>query len=126
MKMFNIKKCIKEYPHWNTFKFEIVYSKAGVARIYIGYRKTKYSTGGYGYDKESAIIATMINDIVAGAYQYNKNCYGTDGVTLSQGGVGFNNIKTAFESVKGNKLEKIYSGKDSNVYEITFSNLKNF
>ena len=126
MKTFNLKECIKEYPHWNTFKFEVVYSKAGVARIYVGERKTKYSTGGCGYDKESAVIAKMINDIVVDKYKYNKNCYGTDGVTLSQGGVGFNSIKTAFESVKGNKLEKIYLGKASDVYEITFSNLKNF
>lgn len=119
--MFNLKEYTKG---WGNFRFEIVYSKAGVARIYVGDKKTKYHAGGYGYDKESAAIAKMINDIVEGVYQYDKNCYGTDGVTLSQGGVGFNSIKKAFESIKGNKLERIYSGKNSDIYEITFKNLR--
>ncbi len=46
MKTFDIKEM-----SWTEFKFEVIYSKRGVARIYIGDRATKYAAGGYGYNK---------------------------------------------------------------------------
>ena len=119
MKTFNIKEEFNNYG-WNIgFKFEITYSKSGVARIYLGSnRKTKYTATGYGYDKESSVIATMINELL-GKQNYNPNIYGNRNGFLS-GGTGLSSIKESFESVEGHKLNKIYSGVNSNVYEISF------
>lgn len=119
MKTFNIKEEFNNYG-WNTgFKFEITYSKSGVARIYLGSnRKTKYFASGYGYDKESSVIATMINDLL-GEQNYNPNIYGNRNGFLS-GGTGLSSIKESFESIEGYKLNKIYSGVNSDVYEISF------
>ena len=59
----------------------------------------------------------MINDLI-GAQEYNQNIYGNRGGLLSCG-VGFGSIADSFESI-GGELKQIYSGKDSNVYEIKF------
>lgn len=61
---FNLKEVFNEYGRNKEFKFEILFSNSGVARIYINDRKTKYVAGGYGYDKVSSVIATMINDLI--------------------------------------------------------------
>ena len=114
----NIKELVKEYVWWNKFKFEITYSNAGVARIYIGDRKTKYYAVGYGYNKESSVIAQMINDLTINDCKYNKKIYGNNGKKLSQGGVGFDSIKKSFNAKKGCKLEKIHNGFKSDVYQI--------
>jgi len=116
MKALNLKQMVKEHD-WNEFRFEVIYSKAGVARIYIGDRKTKYYAGGYGYDKESTVIAQMINDLTIDDCKYNMDIYGNSGKKLSHD-VGFTPIKASFESKRGNKLDKIYSGRDSDVYSI--------
>jgi len=120
METFNFKKLFTDKTYgWNTgFKFEIIYSNAGVARIYINDRKTKYTAGGYGYDKESSVIATMVNDLI-GPQKYKKGIYGHLGGWL-EGGTGFDSIKDSFESKRGCKLARIYSGLNSNVYEIKF------
>ena len=113
MKTFDLKEM-----GWTEFKFEVIYSKRGVARIYIGDRATNYTAGGYGYDKESSVIANMINDLLIDNPKYNKNVYGNyKGRSLSHG-VGFHVIKGSFETKRGNKLEKIYSGMNSDVYYI--------
>lgn len=120
MQTFNIKEVIKEMPeHWNNFKFEITFSKSGVTRIFINDRKTKYNAGGYGYDKISTVLSNMINDIL-GVQDYNSNIYGNRNGLLSYG-VGFSSTKESFESLKDCKLNQIYSGLNSNIYEITFS-----
>ena len=123
MKTFNIKEVFNQYG-WNKgFKFEIIYSRSGVARIYINDRKTKYSASGYGYDKESTVLSNMINDLV-GAKSYDSNIYGNRNGLLSYG-VGFDSIKKSFESIEGNKLIKLYSGLKSDVYEIIFNQRDN-
>jgi hypothetical protein len=120
MKNFDLKETIKDNKKfWDNFKFELKYSKNGIVRVYINDRKTKYTVGGYGYCKESSVIAKMINDII-GEQKYNKNIYGNSEGLLS-GGTGFNSIKLSFEYKRGCKLEKIYSGLDSDIYYIKFS-----
>lgn len=116
---FNLKEVFNEYG-WNSgFKFEIVWTSNGTARIYINDRKTKYVANGYGYDKESSVIATMINDLI-GEQSYDVNVYGNYKGFLSAG-TGFDSIKNSFESANPNySLIKLYSGKSSNVYEIKF------
>ena len=123
--LFDLKKVQRENNCWNDFKFEVVYSSQDVARIYINNRKTKYVANGYGYDKESSVISSMINDLI-GKQKYNKSIYGSscaNGLasktlgTLS-GGTGFSSIQEAYNFKQGCKLTKLYSGKDSNVYEI--------
>ena len=128
MKTWDLKKAFNENCYgWNKgFKFEITFSNSGVARIFIGDRKTKYTAGGYGYDKVSTVISNMINDLID-KQPYNKEVYGNTGnynkdkeLHLLSGGVGFGSIKDSFESIDGNKLVSIYSGVNSSVYEITF------
>ena len=116
MKTFDLKENFHEYD-WYNFKFEINFSNSGVARIWINDRKTKYSASGYGYDKVSTVISNMINDLI-GAQEYNQNIYGNRNGLLSYG-VGFGSIADSFKSI-GGELKQIYSGKDSNVYEIKF------
>ena len=127
MKTFDIKKAIQENEFgnrelWSNFKFEVNYSNNGVARIYINDRKTKYSAGGYGYDKESSVIAQMINDLTIPT-KYKKGIYGHRNGYLSQGGVGFSSIEQSFNSKRGNSLKKIYSGHENDIFEIKI-NLK--
>lgn len=118
MATYNLKKDFKDY--WsNGFKFDVTYSKSGIARICIGDRQTSYKAGGYGYCKESSVIASMINDLI-GVQPYNSNIYGNlNGLLCS--GVGFSSIKDSFESVAGYKLDKLYSGLNSDVYQIKFN-----
>lgn len=118
--VFNLKNVFNESYGWNKgFDFEIVWGKTGTARVWINDRKTSYTAGGYGYDKESAVIATMINNLL-GEQSYDEKIYGNRKGFLS-GGVGFDSIKKSFESVKGYELEKLYSGQQSNVYKIKFA-----
>ena len=130
MQTFDLKKQFTNGYGWTTdFKFEIIFSNSGAARIYINDRKTKYKAAGYGYDKTSSVIASMVNDLI-GQQPYNFEIYGNTGnykkeseteFYLSGGGVGFSSIKESFESITGNELNQIYSGKNSNVYEIKFN-----
>ena len=107
----------------NGFKFEINFSKAGVARIYIGNRKTKYYASGYGYDKTSAVIATMINDLI-GERPYSKETYGNRNNYLCEGGVGFDSTSESFATLgDGFKLVRLYDGLQSDVYQIKFGSL---
>ena len=126
---FDLKKLFSEGYGWNEgFKFEIKFSNSGVARIYINDRKTKYSASGYGYDKTSSVIASMVNDLI-GEQPYNFEIYGNSGnykkegetTFLLSGGVGFGSIKDSFESSAGNELTQIYSSKNSDIYEIKFN-----
>ena len=120
MQTFNLKEVMKKMPeHWNNFKFEIIFSKSGVTRIYINDRKTKYNAGGWGYDKISTVISNMINDII-NIQDYDAIIYGNRNGLLSYG-VGFSSTKESFESLKGCRLNEIYSGLNSIVYEITFN-----
>ena len=131
MKNFNLKELFEDKDYgWNKgFKFEIIFSNSGVARIFINDRKTKYYASGYGYDKTSAVIASMVNDLI-GKQPYNFEIYGNGGNYKKEGetefflssGVGFSSIKDSFESIKGNELNQIYSGKNSNIYQIKFGN----
>lgn len=116
--IFNVKEVFNQYNWDKGFKFEIIFSKSNVARIYINNRKTKYTAGGYGYDKISSVIATMINDLI-GTQPYNLDVYGNRNGFLSHG-TGFESIQESFESIEGNELKQIYSGLNSNVYEIKF------
>lgn len=129
MQTFDLKKQFTEGYGWNEgFKFEIKFSNSGVARIFINDRKTKYTASGFGYDKISSVIATMINDLIE-KQPYNFEIYGNTGNYKKEGetefylssGVGFDSIKNSFESISGNELNQIYSGKNSNVYEIKFN-----
>lgn len=134
MKQFDIKKEFKNYGWSKGFKFHIKWGTSGTARIFINDRPTKYKAGGYGYCKESSVLATMINDLI-GEQPYNPEIYGNSGnynrdtmraynpdITLYHlsGGVGFGSIKASFVSLQGAKLDKLYWGTDFNVYEITF------
>lgn len=118
---------------WLTYdsdlKFEVMYSNSGVARIYVSDRKTSFTAGGYGYDKESSVIARMINELI-GKQNYNKELYGNSraqglgsikGKGVLSGGTGFSSIQTSFNSLAGCKLEKIYSGFKSDVYSLKVS-----
>ena len=130
MQKFDLKKLFtdKNYGWDKDFKFEIIFSNSGVARIYINDRKTKYNANGYGYDKTSSVIASMINDLI-GKQPYNFEIYGNSGNYKKEGetefylssGVNFDSIKKSFESISGNELNQIYSGKNSNIYEIKFN-----
>ena len=126
MKQFNIKEVFNEYG-WNIgFKFHIKWNNSGVARVYINDRPTKYKAGGYGYDKESSCIASMVNDLI-GDQPYNSKIYGNSGnynkdksLHHLSGGVGFGSIQDSFQSLEGAKLTTLYWGDCFNVYEITF------
>lgn len=119
MKSFNLKSVFNEGYGWEDgFKFEIVWSNKGVARVYVGDRMTSYKAGGYGYCKESSVISLMINDLI-GKQAYDEKVYGNRDGFLS-GGTGFDSIKNSFESVAGYRLEKLYSGVNSNIYKISF------
>ena len=129
MQAFDLKKQFTDGYGWNKdFKFEIIFSNNGAARIFINDRKTKYNATGFGYDKTSSVIASMINDLV-GLQPYNFEIYGNSGNYKKEGetefylsgGVGFGSIKDSFESISGNELTQIYSGKNSNIYEIKFT-----
>ena len=130
MRTFDLKKQFTDKIYgWNKgFKFEIIFSNSGVARIYINDRKTKYSATGFGYDKISSVIASMVNDLI-GEQPYNFEIYGNSGNYKKEGktvfylssGVGFGSIKESFESIAGNELNQIYSGRNSNIYEIKFN-----
>ena len=122
MKIFDLKEARAEYGDWDIIKFEVVYSNKGVARIYVGNRKTKYNAGGYGYCKESSVIAEMINDLIK-VQAYNPGVYGNRNGLLSQGGVGVSSLQESLKSI-GVSLEQIYSGKDSNVYKLDLSTIK--
>jgi hypothetical protein len=113
---FNLKELFTSSEYWKNFKFEITFT--GTTRIWLCDRKTKYTASGYGYDKESSVIAHLINDLI-GLQDYDAKEYGNYKGFLS-GGTGFDAIKSSFESVTGNKLERLYTGKNSNVYSITF------
>ena len=129
MQAFDLKKQLTEGYGWaKDFKFEIIFSNSGTARIYINDRKTKYTATGYGYDKISSVLASMINDLI-GEQPYNSTIYGNSGNYKKENetefylssGVGFSSIKDSFESIEGNSLNQIYSGKNSNIYEIKFN-----
>jgi len=113
---FDLKELFTSSAYWKNFKFEIIFT--GTTRIWMGDRKTKYTASGYGYDKESSVIAHMINDLI-GEQPYNSETYGCYKGFLSSG-TGFDSIKASFESVEGNKLERLYIGKTSNIYSIIF------
>lgn len=110
------------------FSFEVKYSKGGVARVFVSDGKTPIYAGGYGYDKESQVIAQLINDVV-GNLPYNANKYGNRGRTNKDGsqskrnrylcgGTGFSSIEASFNSVKGCKLTKVYGAVESDIYSI--------
>ena len=129
MQTLDLKKQFTEGYGWSKdFKFEIIFSNSGVARIYINDKKTKYKAAGYGYDKTSTVLAKMINDLI-GEQPYNPTIYGNSGNYKKEGetefhlsgGVGFSSIKESFESISGNELNQIYSGKNSSIFEIKFN-----
>jgi hypothetical protein len=124
MEKIDLKKRFSEnYVCNKVFKFEIIFSSSGVARIFVYGKKTKYTAGGYGYDKISSVIATMINDLI-GVQNYKPEVYGNRNGLLS-GGVGFNSIKESFESLEnGCKLDSIYYGVNSSVFEVIFGEVK--
>lgn len=128
MQAFDLKKQFSDGYGWDKgFKFEIIFSNSGVARIYINSRKTKYNASGCGYDKTSSVIASMVNDLI-GLQPYNSAIYGNSGNYKKEGetefylsgGVGFSSIKDSFESIAGNELNSIYSGKNLSIFEIKF------
>ena len=120
--MFNLKELVNTMEVWRKFKFSVEFNRNG-ARIYVGNKKTKYFVKGYGYDKTSALIGRMVNDLI-GEQAYNKEVYGNDGMYLSEGGVGIDSIITSLKTI-GIELKYIYSGKLYNVFEIDLSKLKN-
>jgi len=121
--MFNLKRLLNVMDVWKTFKFSVEYNKKGGVRIYVNDKKTKYYVKGYGYDKLSAVIAKMVNDLI-GKQPYNKNIYGNDGKYLSENGVGLMPIIESLFTINV-KLEEIYAGKSYDVFEIDLSKLKN-
>ena len=110
---------VKDWVGKNGIKFDVRYSRAGVARIFIGDAKTPYYANGGGYCKESSVIASMINDVF-GALPYDDSIYGSRNGKLS-GGVGFRSIQECFNSIEGQTLTKIYSSSVNDVYEIKLS-----
>jgi len=120
--MFNLKKLVNTIDVWKDFKFSVEYNKKGGVRIYVNDRKTKYYVKGYGYDKSSAIIAKMVNDLI-GKQQYNENIYGNNGKYLSENGVGLMPIIDSLRTINV-KLEEIYTGKSYDVFKIDFTKLK--
>ena len=100
---------------WQNFKFEVKFGSNGVATICLNDEKTKYNAVDYGYDKISVVIAKMINDITVDDCKYNN------GKKLSESGVGMSALIDSFNNKRGCKLEYIYGGIDSIVYELTIS-----
>jgi len=116
--MFNLKELLKTMEAWRKFKFSVEFTKSG-ARVYVGDRRTNYFVKGYGYDKTSALIGRMVNDLI-GEQEYNKEVYGNDGMLLSEGGVGVDSIIASLKTIDV-KLKHIYSGKTYDVFEIDLS-----
>lgn len=116
---------------WLTYKsdlkFEVIYNNT--VKINISGRNTSFKVGGYGYDKESSVIADFINELI-GDLPYKESVYGNTGrlnkdkKTRSKkrrylsSGTGFSSIQESFNSIRGYKLEKLYSGLNSDVYSI--------
>ena len=116
--MFDLKNLVKKVEAWREFKFSVEFTKNG-ARVYVGETRTKYFVKGYGYDKASALIGKMVNDLI-GEQEYNKEVYGNDGMFLSEGGVGVDSIIASLKTIDV-KLKHIYSGKTYDVFEIDLS-----
>ena len=119
-KNFNLKEAFKSSNIWESFKFSVEYKNG--ARVYICDNKTKYYIKGYEYDRTSAVIAKMVNDLI-GEQEYNENVYGINGKFLSERGVGVESLINALKMI-GVDLELIYYGKAYNVYNIDFRNIK--
>ena len=110
-------KEIKELLEYrNEFVFDVRYSKNGVARIYINDTKTPIHAGGYGYCKESTVLADFIN-LLCEWQEYDTNVYGNRN-GLINGGVGVESVKASFESIPGNKLNRIYWSDQASVYKL--------
>jgi hypothetical protein len=110
-------KAIKELLEYrNEFVFDVRYSKNGVARIYINDTKTPIHAGGYGYCKESAVLADFIN-LLCEWQEYDTSVYGNRNGLIS-GGVGVESVKASFESIPGNKLSRIYWSDQASVYKL--------
>jgi len=119
--MLNIKELFNK--ELKDFKFHIKYTNSG-CRIWIGSNKTKYYAGGYGYDKESSVLAKMINDLI-GKKNYGNAYTGrfNIGKRFLSSGIGFEAIKQALNNI-GIKLEKVYNGYDFDLYYIDFKCMK--
>jgi len=116
--MFDLKNLVNTVEAWRKFKFSVEFTKSG-ARVYVESRRTKYFVKGYGYDKTSALVGRMVNDLI-GEQKYNKEVYGNNGMFLSEGGVGTDSIMASLKTI-GVKLEHVYSGKLYDVFEIDLS-----
>jgi len=119
--MIDLKKLVNTLEIWNNFKFSTDFTKQGNVRIYVNDKKTKYFAKGHGYDKVSAVIAKMINDLIE-KQPYNQNIYGNNGEYLSENGVGLMPLIDSLNTINV-KLEEIYSGKSYDVFKIDFSKL---
>ena len=119
--MFDLKKLVNTTEAWRKFKFSVEFNRNG-ARVYVESRRTKYFVKGYGYDKTSALVGRMVNDLI-GEQKYNKEVYGNDGMFLYEGGVGVDSIAASLKTI-GVELKHIYPGKMYDVFEIDLSKLK--
>ena len=100
--MIDIKDLFEKHPIiYRRFKFEVFYNPNNSMRIWIGRNKTRYYNRGDFADAEPDLISSMVNDMIG-----SKIVAGT-----------INELKDELNE-KGSKLEIIYRGKQSTIYEI--------
>lgn len=81
-----------------------------------GIKEHKATATGCGYCKESAVIASVLNQslelrkLLLNAHEQGLKSYGISTTYFSSGGVGLSSLQNAFELL-GHKLNKIASGK---------------
>ena len=115
------KKEIKDFIKKNkVIVFEVRRGRTGCHRIYIDGKPTVYYAGGGGYDKTSAVISTLINDIV-GKRDYGNVYTGRrgGGARYISDGIGVSALKDAFAAI-GGKLEELGNDK----YKLYFTGIE--
>lgn len=100
-----LKTCVglnTEIP-WNEVIVEVNHSRNGIARLFINGCKTFFYTNGYGYCKNSTLLADFLN-------------YWVGEEISNSGGAGVERVKEDALK-KGVKLEYICETKDSRIYK---------
>jgi len=121
-KYLDLVKEIKNNPDdLSEFKFHIYWNRNGGARIYRHYTPTKISAGGYGYDRGSTVLSTLINGVIGEQdYKYAYTDGGSGKRTIADG-IGIEEVINTFEKLDGCSLDVLYGAKDFTVYKIKFN-----